>query len=662
MKALVADFESTVFNGEEEKTHVWLAGYKDYDVPEKYVITENIEDFIQSTMVHPTANIFMHNLENFDWHFLLDFYKKNGYQINYSNSEPRFNAKLVSVSPNGYYITVYYDWDNKVVHNYIDTMKYMVGSISEFGKRLGKPKGKTPLIKEGSNHQVSKFDKRYLKRDILILEGAMREFGVVEAYENGLSSYSQIAVQSMLYDGELNLNRVEGFKPHNYYSGHSKDNPPYKIESQRLKKLLTYNKDIVPRPKGLPKLDGKKKPTQELVDEALAYAKELNESGADKSVVQRAYDYYHYMSNRNIGALGNDSGRKAFRGGWFYINSKVFSGLAGSFLDEVTGRSMLEVNALGVTLDNNGLHAFMYGNKKLPKELIAITTDYKSAKNYNGEETLYVANFTSLKATVKANSFPILQPREDDKRNQRLNKYKRYPETIILKNSALAQPDYEYLLKHYEIEELKGLLFDVYSIDYALMKKLKAHVKKWVAVKVESKTNGDSFKYDYAKFMLNGLIGYFGVNKENNTRSDVVKASFIYSHARCFTAGMANKIGVDYFAYAGADSLHFALPPKALKRGKFDFDTLRKYIHSLGGELDDNKLGAWKVERIWTSARFLKVSTYAEETIEGEWVTKIAGYRYQVPKEKFHFGSIITQPLKKVVDGGVIFVDVDYKI
>ena len=60
MKALVADFESTVYNGKDDKTHVWLAGYKDYDVPDEYVLTESIEDFVESTKQHPYTNIFMH--------------------------------------------------------------------------------------------------------------------------------------------------------------------------------------------------------------------------------------------------------------------------------------------------------------------------------------------------------------------------------------------------------------------------------------------------------------------------------------------------------------------------------------------------------------------------------------------------------------------------
>ena len=41
----------------------------------------------------------------------------------------------------------------------------------------------------------------------------MGEFNTVTNYENGISSYSQLAIQFMLYDGKLNIDRVEGFNP-----------------------------------------------------------------------------------------------------------------------------------------------------------------------------------------------------------------------------------------------------------------------------------------------------------------------------------------------------------------------------------------------------------------------------------------------------------------
>lgn len=649
MKALVADFESTVYNGKDDKTHVWLAGYKDYDVPDEYVLTESIEDFVESTKQHPYANIFMHELKRIHYSFLLAYWRREGFQINMDSTEPRHNAKLVSVSHDGSYITVYYDWDNKIVHNYIDTMKFTVGSIEEFGKRLEKEIGKVPEIPEGSKHQVSKFDKRYIKRKLTILAGAMGEFNTVTNYENGISSYSQLAIQFMLYDGKLNIDRVEGFKPHNYYAGHGFEEHPYKIQSPRLTKRKTQDNKVVSRPKGLPKLDGRRKPTQEMVDEALEYAKMVNDMPeVSEKDVQRAYDYYGYLNRRHRGLIANKNARKAFRGPWFYQNPDFKGG---------------EVKALGATVDNNGLHSYMYMTQKLPRDLIGTVTKREDALSFlDGKETLYIATFWRLEATVKPNSFPILQPREDDDRNQRLNKYQRYPETIILENSALAQPDYEYLLKHYEIKEVKGLMFEVYSVDFELMKKLRAHGLYWTAQKNEARRRGDLFMYDQSKLMLNGPIGYFGVNKENETRSDVAKATFIYSYGRCYTAETANGIGRDFMCYASADSLHFIQPPKALKRGKYDVDTLIKYMHSIGAQIDPVKPGAWKIERIWQSARYIKISTYGEETLDGKWHSKHAGFSMDIPKEEFVAGNTLTQLLKTEVDGGVVLKEVTYRL
>ena len=114
------------------------------------------------------------------------------------------------------------------------------------------------------------------------------------------------------------------------------------------------------------------------------------------------------------------------------------------------------------------------------------------------------------------------------------------------------------------------------------------------------------------------------------------------------------------FVYADTDSLHCISPDFELPEGL---------------DIDDTKLGAWKYESKFNTAKFLRQKCYIEnstEDIENEnpdFEMKITvagmpkGCYSEVTFDNFKIGASYTgkkQP--KIVKGGVILKDVDFTI
>ena len=82
--------------------------------------------------------------------------------------------------------------------------------------------------------------------------------------------------------------------------------------------------------------------------------------------------------------------------------------------------------------------------------------------------------------------------------------------------------------------------------------------------------------------------------------------------------------------------------------------------------ISDTKIGAWKIEKYFSRAKFLRQKSYVEE-VDGKLEVTCAGmpaqcYEY-VTFENFEIGSRYKGKLsQKHVKGGIVLTDIDFTI
>ena len=252
---------------------------------------------------------------------------------------------------------------------------------------------------------------------------------------------------------------------------------------------------------------------------------------------------------------------------------------------------------------------------------------------------------------------------------------------------TLTNVDLELFLKHYNVHDLtfhSGWKFR------GMKGLFKDYIEYWSNRKIESKKDGNSAIYQICKLMLNSLYGKFGLNpnvrgKYPILEDDVIKykmydkdirdsiylpvATFITSYARRKTITTSQKIREytlekykkDYYIYSDTDSIHML---------KLSSEELSSFI-----EVDDYKLGAWKLESDFIKARFIRQKCYIEQSEDGSINTTIAGLPKRMSKlinfDNFKIG-FTTENLNcddtgkkltyKHVKGGVILADTDFTI
>lgn len=217
------------------------------------------------------------------------------------------------------------------------------------------------------------------------------------------------------------------------------------------------------------------------------------------------------------------------------------------------------------------------------------------------------------------------------------------------------------------------------------------YIEKWTEKKIEAKKEGNSALYRIAKLMLNSTYGKFGLNGNSRKKypflapDNSVKyvmgemeqrktiyipiATFITSYARAYIIRSWQKIseysltkyGFDAVVYADTDSLHCLLSPE-------DVNDLSKTL-----DIDDYKLGAWKLESTFKKGKYLRQKCYIEQDSDDKINVTVAGLPKRMGKYitfdnfKIGFSTIgmqVDNPKLsyKHVDGGVLLVETDFSI
>lgn len=331
--------------------------------------------------------------------------------------------------------------------------------------------------------------------------------------------------------------------------------------------------------------------------------------------------------------------RQAYKGGFTYLKP--------CWADKDIGE--------GIVLDVNSLYPAMMYYQPLP---------YDEGVFYDGEYVqdphmpLYI-QIVRVSFELKPSHIPSIQIKGNLS----------FVSTQYLESSngqivalALTSPDLDLLKQQYDIDYIEYVCGWKFK---AGTKAFREYIDKWIGIKIEATKEGNKGKRTIAKLMLNSLYGKFATNpkcaskhpylgengeikyklgeEENRSPIYIPVAAFITAWGRYTTITSAQKV-YDRFVYADTDSLH-----------------LIGTEFPAGLDIDDVKLGAWKVESKFTRARFLHQKCYIEE-IEGELKITCAGmpkscYPY-VNWENFHPGASYQGKLKPAhTSGGIVLVD-----
>ena len=355
--------------------------------------------------------------------------------------------------------------------------------------------------------------------------------------------------------------------------------------------------------------------------------------------------------------------KKSYRGGFTYLNPIYES--------KETGKL--------IVLDVNSLYPSTMYYCKLPYgEPLLYQGKYKEDLLY----PLYI-QVISCSFKVKKGYIPTIQIKNSIMFAS--NEYLESSNGEIL-TLTLTNIDLELFLKHYDVKDL------TYEYGFKFMGRVgmfEEYINFWSDRKIQAKKEDNGAVYKIAKLMLNSLYGKFGTSQEIRSKipyfeDDIIKyyitepqiangvyipmASFItsYSRNKTITTSQAirdytlKKYGVDYYIYSDTDSIHML---------ELSEEELKQFV-----DIDDYRLGAWKLESKAKRGRFIRQKCYIEENYDGSLNTAVAGLPKSLGKyitfENFEKGfSVLASDIEKEhklrykhYKGGVLLVDTDFTI
>lgn len=355
--------------------------------------------------------------------------------------------------------------------------------------------------------------------------------------------------------------------------------------------------------------------------------------------------------------------RASYKGGFTYLNPL--------YKEKETGR--------GVVFDVNSMYPARMVYDLLP---YGNPVFFKGQYQHDPLHPLYVQQLT-CNFELKEGKVPSIQIKCNNLfiPNEYVTSSNGIPTTL-----TLTSVDLKLFFENYDVEVVEwgsGWKFKAISGMFT------DYIEKWTEKKIQAKKDGNSALYRIAKLMLNSTYGKFGLNgncrKKHPILVDgIVKyemgrletrktiyipvATFITSYARAYIVRSWQKMrdysmekyGFDAVVYADTDSLHVLLSPEDVEGLKATLD------------IDDYKLGAWKLESSFKRGKYLRQKCYIEENDDYLNVT-VAGLPKRLSKyinfENFKIG-FTTEGMQidnpkltyQHVNGGVLLVETDFSI
>lgn len=360
--------------------------------------------------------------------------------------------------------------------------------------------------------------------------------------------------------------------------------------------------------------------------------------------------------------------RKSYKGGFTYLND--------CYKEKETGA--------GFVLDVNSLYPSVMMYEKLPfGDPLFFNGKYEKDLLY----PLYIQTFSCI-FKVKENKIPTIQI----KNNLSFipNEYIKSSDGDIV-TLTLTNIDLDLFFDHYYVWEItyhSGWKFK------AIKGLFTSYIDYWSKQKIDAKKNNNDALYRISKLMLNSLYGKFGLNPDVRGKypylneDGIVKygmypqeqrdsiyipiASFITSYARRKTITTSqiikeytiNKYGKDLYVYSDTDSIHLL---------EINEKELENII-----DIDDYKLGAWKLESRFKKGKYIRQKCYIELGFDDILNVTVAGLPKKLAPlinfDNFNIGfTTETIPDEKIneigkkltfkhVKGGVLLVDTEFSI
>jgi hypothetical protein len=340
--------------------------------------------------------------------------------------------------------------------------------------------------------------------------------------------------------------------------------------------------------------------------------------------------------------------RQAYRGGFTYADPRFSKRKVGP----------------GLVLDVNSLYPSVMKTALLPWG----EPEFVAGKVETNERYPLSISSMTFTAKIKHNHIPCIQVKGTSlfTETEYLTEIKE-PTTLLLSNE-----DWALFNEHYDIDVIEyggGWRF------HGAVGMFDAYIDKWSRIK-EHSTGGIR---EIAKLHLNSLYGKFGSNPDitskypvlgedgavhyirgtDETRAPVYTAMavFITAYARSLTIRAA-QANYGTFAYADTDSLHLLT------------DTVPDTL-----EIHPTKMGAWKHEYNFDQAFYVRPKAYMElkanddrhKDNDGTYVNRVAGLPERISEQltfaDLENGRVFKGKLQpKSVPGGIVLVDVDYKL
>lgn len=355
--------------------------------------------------------------------------------------------------------------------------------------------------------------------------------------------------------------------------------------------------------------------------------------------------------------------RRSYKGGFTYLNE--------SYKEKETGA--------GIVFDKNSMYPAKMMYERLPfGEPIFFNGKYEKDTLY----PLYVQTISCI-FDIKDGMIPTIQI----KNNMSFlpNEYVKSSNGDIV-TLTLTNIDLELFFEHYNISELtyhSGWKFK------AIKGLFTKYIEYWSDKKIQAKKDNNTALYRIAKLMLNNLYGKFGLNPDVRGKypylneDGIIKyalynaeirdsiylpvASFVTSYARVDIIRSSqqirdyslNKYGKDLYVYSDTDSIHCL------------FDENEDLSSVL--DIDDYRLGAWKLESKFKRGKYLRQKCYIELGYDEKMNVTVAGLPKKLGNlitfDNFNIGftteNIDTDNKKltyKHVKGGVMLVDTEFSI
>lgn len=283
--------------------------------------------------------------------------------------------------------------------------------------------------------------------------------------------------------------------------------------------------------------------------------------------------------------------RQAYKGGYTYLKE---------------GYSDIDLGE-GIVLDVNSLYPWVLYTQLLPfGEGIHFKGKYINDKIY----PLFIQMF-KCQFDLKEGYLPTVQIKHGNGFNP----------VEYLKNSnneqvtlCLTNVDIELFFKHYNVTDIEYISGWKFRGATGLFKD---YIDKWIKIKIESSINGNQPMRQLAKLMLNALYGKFALNPNVRSKMPYMDKDGIIRYKNLdweIREPIYIPIGVFTTAYARQKTISTA----QLLYDRFIYSDTDS-LHLLGKDLpnnikiDDNELGAWKHEKTFCRARFIRSKCYIEE-------------------------------------------------